>query len=79
MGQLRVRLQIYVSGSLMVDLVERSLRAVGVTEYRGPPCRSQLDVDDDVCLNGGSCVARLDDFACVCVPPYNGRTCSSSK
>ena len=71
-------IQIYENGSLVRDLVKTSLRAVGVTEYAGAPCHSQSD-RRDVCLNAGTCIARLDEFLCVCVPPYNGRTCSSGQ
>jgi len=62
----------------MKDLVQSSLKVVGVTEYSGPPCGTQSG-DQDVCLNGGTCIARLDNFDCICVPPYTGHACSSSQ
>lgn len=41
--------------------------------------RCQVDVDDCVggnpCLNGGTCIDKINEFRCQCVPGFVGRLC----
>ncbi|CAG9759563.1 unnamed protein product [Ceutorhynchus assimilis] len=41
--------------------------------------RCQVDVDDcaggNPCLNGGTCIDKVNEFRCQCVPGYIGRLC----
>ena len=44
--------------------------------WEGPFC--ELDVDDcqnGPCLNGGTCLDRLNDFHCICPRQFGGRRC----
>ena len=31
------------------------------------------------CLNNGTCIDRVDDYKCSCVPGFVGKNCSNSK
>ena len=33
------------------------------------------DCDDDLCLNGGTCVDGINDYSCTCAEGYGGRNC----
>lgn len=41
-----------------------------------------LDIDDcagQPCLNGGTCIDRLNDYTCICAVGYHGKNCNSGK
>ena len=42
-------------------------------------CEAELDeCQSDPCQNGATCLDRLNQFQCVCVPGYSGRLCESN-
>ena len=41
-----------------------------------------LDIDDcspNQCLNGATCIDKVNDFECNCAAGYNGNLCQTSK
>lgn len=44
--------------------------------YSGINCESNIDdCSINRCKNGGSCIDLVNDFKCVCDPPFTGREC----
>ncbi|XP_078614102.1 sushi, nidogen and EGF-like domain-containing protein 1 [Branchiostoma floridae x Branchiostoma japonicum] len=41
----------------------------------GVQCRDLDDCRPNPCQNGGTCLDQVDDFACLCRHPYDGKTC----
>ncbi|XP_076369723.1 agrin-like isoform X2 [Tachypleus tridentatus] len=61
-----------VNGELWDNLVDKATTSHGITPYVGPPCT------EGVCLNGGICVPKLNEFTCRCPMDFIGLRCEKS-
>ena len=42
-------------------------------------CETEIDeCESNPCLNGATCLDRLNHFQCECMPGYSGRLCESN-
>ena len=68
-------LQVFENGQLLDDIVSRSTRLIGLTQYEGGPC----PLDDNPCSNDGLCIPQLNEYECKCTPRFIGKHCDKSK
>ncbi|XP_022236404.1 agrin-like isoform X1 [Limulus polyphemus] len=64
--------RIMVNGELWDNLMDKATTSHGITPYAGPPCT------EGVCLNGGICVPKLNEFTCRCPMDFIGLRCEQS-
>ena len=66
-------MQVYENGRLVDNLMTSALTHHDVSQYEGPPCH------DQPCLNGGVCVAELNDYKCRCARGFAGDKCEEGE
>ncbi|KAF7287760.1 hypothetical protein GWI33_003394 [Rhynchophorus ferrugineus] len=58
---------------------QRGFRCACPAGFAGDRC--EVDVDDcaggNPCLNGGTCIDKVNEFRCQCIPGYVGRICQN--
>ncbi|KAL5014686.1 hypothetical protein ScPMuIL_008956, partial [Solemya velum] len=61
--------RMYINGRHIDSLIQESEEKRNIHEFGGPPCNI------NPCMNGGVCVARLDNADCRCPKKYMGNRC----
>ncbi|XP_042184934.1 neurocan core protein isoform X2 [Oncorhynchus tshawytscha] len=65
-----------LGSGLPSNMDEEGGRGAGFNQSNGT--LDSADVDDcqsNPCLNGGTCIDKIDSFICLCLPSYAGDTC----
>ncbi|GFY48023.1 hypothetical protein TNIN_260231, partial [Trichonephila inaurata madagascariensis] len=61
--------KIILNGEPWTHFTAKAVRAHGIRNYKGPPCAP------GACLNGGTCIPRLNSHICQCLTKYMGKQC----
>ncbi|GAB6019276.1 hypothetical protein CHUAL_000876 [Chamberlinius hualienensis] len=66
--------RLVISGNVYDGIMDRATATHRISRYDGPPCPK----GHETCLNGGICVALLNDFTCKCPAQFVGKRCDKS-
>ncbi|GFW86511.1 hypothetical protein TNCV_4332951 [Trichonephila clavipes] len=61
--------KVILNGEPWTHFTAKAVRAHGIRNFKGPPCAP------GACLNGGTCIPRLNSQICQCLTKYMGKRC----